>query len=169
MPHGFCSGQYYTKNYTPVGENTATCSTQQSGHDSEEDVSARPYTSTPKLLNGFRLNFVLGVYTKSSRGNDFWSLSIQYNPHFTRIANRTLFFLKKVIALTGLLYFTLLYFTLLTPWCRIFLQNLSLSVSKNILIYLRNLKGSLPYSQKPPIGPYPEPAESSSPHRSQSP
>jgi hypothetical protein len=30
-------------------------------------------------------------------------------------------------------------------------------------------KGSLPYSQKPATGPYPEPAESSSPHRSLSP
>jgi len=44
---------------------------------------------------------------------------------------------------------------------------LSLRLSKNIL--LLESEGSLPCSQKSATGPYPEPAESSSPHRSLSP
>jgi hypothetical protein len=35
--------------------------------------------------------------------------------------------------------------------------------------FIMESEGSLPYSQKPAIGPYPEPAESSSPHRALSP
>jgi hypothetical protein len=36
---------------------------------------------------------------------------------------------------------------------------------KNLAFFMEP-EGSLPYSQKPTIGPYPEPDESSSPHRS---
>jgi len=51
-----------------------------------------------------------------------------------------------------------------------YLKNrLSLSLSKNILLALMEPEGSLECSQKPDTGPYPEPAESSSPHRSTSP
>jgi hypothetical protein len=39
------------------------------------------------------------------------------------------------------------------------------SFKKNPAFFME-LDGSLPCSQKPTIGPYPEPAESSSPHRS---
>jgi hypothetical protein len=45
---------------------------------------------------------------------------------------------------------------------------LSLSASKNTLLFMEP-EGSVPCSQKPATGPYPEPAESSSPHRSLSP
>jgi hypothetical protein len=59
---------------------------------------------------------------------------------------------------------------LLTPWCRILFENLIVTQPvKKYPAFFMEPEGSLPFSQKPTIGPYPEPAESSSPHRSLSP
>jgi hypothetical protein len=57
----------------------------------------------------------------------------------------------------------------LTPWCRIFFEKLTVSQLVKQPTFFMEPKGSLLSSQKPAPGPYPEPAESSSPHRSLSP
>jgi len=57
----------------------------------------------------------------------------------------------------------------LTPWCRTFFEKLIVTqLVKKYPFYIEP-EGSLPYLQKPATGPYPEPGESSSPHRSLSP
>jgi hypothetical protein len=59
---------------------------------------------------------------------------------------------------------------LLTPWCRTLFEKLIvIQIIKMYPIFFMEPKGSSPCSQKPTIGPYPEPAESSSAHRSLSP
>jgi hypothetical protein len=59
---------------------------------------------------------------------------------------------------------------LLTPLCRIFFEKLIVTqLVKQQPTLLMEPGRSLPCSQKPAIGPYPEPAESISPHRSLSP
>jgi hypothetical protein len=62
-------------------------------------------------------------------------------------------------------------FTYLLHGAQYYLKSwLSFSLSKNILLALfMEPEGSSPCSQKPATGSYPEPAESSSPHRSLSP
>jgi hypothetical protein len=59
---------------------------------------------------------------------------------------------------------------LLTPWCRILFEKLIVTqlIKKNPA-FLMEPEASSPCPQKPATGPYPEPAESSSPHRSLSP
>jgi hypothetical protein len=55
----------------------------------------------------------------------------------------------------------------LTPWCRILFEKLIVTqLVKQEPAFFMEPEGSLPRSQKPANGPYPEPAESSSPHRS---
>jgi hypothetical protein len=56
----------------------------------------------------------------------------------------------------------------LTPWCRIFEKLIVIHIIKKYPSFM-GTEGSLPCSQKPATGSYPEPAESSSPHRSLSP
>jgi hypothetical protein len=59
---------------------------------------------------------------------------------------------------------------LLTPWCRTLYEKLNVTQPvKKYPAFFMEPEVSLPCSQKPAIGPYPEPAESSSPHRSLSP
>jgi hypothetical protein len=59
---------------------------------------------------------------------------------------------------------------ILTPWCRIFFEKLMVTqLVKQQLAYFMEPEGSLLWSQKSATGPYPEPAESSSSHRSLSP
>jgi hypothetical protein len=53
----------------------------------------------------------------------------------------------------------------LTPWCRILFGKRM----KKYSAFFMEPEGSLPCSQKPATGPYPEPTESSSYHRSLSP
>jgi hypothetical protein len=70
--------------------------------------------------------------------------------------------------LTYLLTYILTY--LLTPRCRTLFEKLIVTqLVKKYPTFFMEPEGSLACSQKPVIGPYPEPAESSSPHRSQSP
>jgi hypothetical protein len=58
----------------------------------------------------------------------------------------------------------------LTPWYRIFFEELVVTqLVKEYSALFMEPEGSLPCSQKPTTGPYPEPAESSSPHRTLSP
>jgi hypothetical protein len=58
----------------------------------------------------------------------------------------------------------------LTPCCRILQEKLTATqLVKKYPAFFMEPEGSSPYSQKPTTGPYPEPAESSSPHRSLSP
>jgi hypothetical protein len=58
----------------------------------------------------------------------------------------------------------------LTPRCRILFKKLIVTqLVKIFLAFFMELEGSLSYSQKPTTGPYPDAAESSSPHRSLSP
>jgi hypothetical protein len=55
---------------------------------------------------------------------------------------------------------------LLTPWCRILFEKLIVTQLVNEYpAFFMEPEGSLPCSQKPVTGPYPAPAESSSPHR----
>jgi hypothetical protein len=55
-------------------------------------------------------------------------------------------------------------------WCRISFEKLTITqLVKQYPAFFMELEGSLPCSQKPATGPYPEPAESSSSHRSLSP
>jgi len=57
--------------------------------------------------------------------------------------------------------------SLLTPWCRIFSEkSLLIQLVKQEHAFFMESEGSLPYSQMSATGPYPEPAESISPHRS---
>jgi hypothetical protein len=59
---------------------------------------------------------------------------------------------------------------LLTTWCRTLFEKLIVTqIVKKYPAFFMEPEGSLPCSQKPATGPYPEPAESSSPHRSLSP
>jgi hypothetical protein len=59
---------------------------------------------------------------------------------------------------------------LLTSWCRILFEKLTVArLIKKYPAFFMKLEGSLPFSQKPATEPYPEPTESSSPHRSLSP
>jgi hypothetical protein len=58
---------------------------------------------------------------------------------------------------------------LLTTWCRIFEKLIVTQLVKKYPAFFMEYEGSLPCSQKPATGPYPEPAESSLPHRSLSP
>jgi len=59
---------------------------------------------------------------------------------------------------------------LLTPLCRILFEKLIVTqLVKQMFCFFMEPEGSLQYSQKPATGPYPEPAESSSTHRSVSP
>jgi len=55
---------------------------------------------------------------------------------------------------------------ILTPWCRILFKKLTVTRLIKKYPFFMELKSSSPCSQKPATGPYPEPAESSSPHRS---
>jgi hypothetical protein len=58
----------------------------------------------------------------------------------------------------------------LTPWCRIWFEKLTVTkLVKKYPAFFMEPEGSLQCSQKPATGLYPEPAESSSPHRSLSP
>jgi hypothetical protein len=53
----------------------------------------------------------------------------------------------------------------LTPWCRTLFEKLIITQPvKKYPAFFMEPEGSLPCSQKPATGPYPEPAESSSPH-----
>jgi len=55
---------------------------------------------------------------------------------------------------------------LLTPWRRILFEKLIVTEDiKKYPAFFMEPEGSLPCSQKPATGLYPEPAESSSPHR----
>jgi hypothetical protein len=55
----------------------------------------------------------------------------------------------------------------LTPWCGTLIEKLIVTqLVKKYPAFFMEPEGSLPCLQKPAIGPYPEPAESSSPHRS---
>jgi hypothetical protein len=57
-----------------------------------------------------------------------------------------------------------------TPWYKALFEKLIVTqLVKKYPVFFMEPEGSLPCSQKPDIGPYPEPAESSSPHRSLSP
>jgi hypothetical protein len=59
---------------------------------------------------------------------------------------------------------------LLTPWRRILFEKLIVTQHfKQLPAFSMEPEGPLPFSQKPATGPYPEPAESSSPHQSLSP
>jgi hypothetical protein len=59
------------------------------------------------------------------------------------------------------------YIYLLTPWYRALFEKLIVTqLVKKYPDFFMEPEGSLPCTQKPGIGPYPEPAESSSPHRS---
>jgi hypothetical protein len=62
------------------------------------------------------------------------------------------------------------YISLRTPWCRTLFEKLIVTqLAKIYPAFFMESEGSLPCSQKPTIGPYYEPAESSSSHRSLSP
>jgi hypothetical protein len=75
------------------------------------------------------------------------------------------FVLISFLLLTG---FLLTWFLL--PWCKILFENLIVTqVVKQYPALFMEYKDPLPYSQKPVTGLCPEPAESSSPHRSLSP
>jgi hypothetical protein len=55
----------------------------------------------------------------------------------------------------------------LIPWCRILFEKLIVTLLiKKCPAFFMEPEGSSQCSQKPATGPYPEPAESSSPHRS---
>jgi hypothetical protein len=60
--------------------------------------------------------------------------------------------------------------TTTTAWCKTLLEKLIVThpVKKYPAFFMKP-EGLLPYSQKPAIRPYPEPAKSSSPHRTLSP
>jgi hypothetical protein len=58
---------------------------------------------------------------------------------------------------------------LLTPWCRILFEKLIFTQFATKHSFFMEPEGSLLCSQKPSTGPYPEPAESSSPQRFPSP
>jgi hypothetical protein len=59
---------------------------------------------------------------------------------------------------------------LLTPWCRTLFEKLIVTqLVKKYPASFMEPEGLLPCSQKPAIGPYPEAAESSWPHRFLSP
>jgi hypothetical protein len=53
---------------------------------------------------------------------------------------------------------------ILTPWSRILFEQLIVTQILEKYPFFMEPEGSLPCSQKPATGPYPEPAESSSPH-----
>jgi hypothetical protein len=56
-------------------------------------------------------------------------------------------------------------FEILTPWCRILFEKLTVTeLVKQYPAFFMEPEGSFPCSQNPATGPYPEPAESSSPH-----
>jgi hypothetical protein len=56
---------------------------------------------------------------------------------------------------------------LLTPWCRVLFENLIITqFIKKYPAFFMEPEGSSPCSEKPATGPYPEPDESSSLHRS---
>jgi hypothetical protein len=62
-----------------------------------------------------------------------------------------------------------LFTTATSPWCRIFFEKLIVTqIVKQQSAFFMEPKVSLPYLQKPATGHYPEPAESSSLHRSPS-
>jgi hypothetical protein len=73
--------------------------------------------------------------------------------------------------LTYLLNYLLTYLLTysLTPWCVLFEKQIVAQLVKKYPVFFMETEGSLPCSQKPATGPYPEQAESSSPHRSLSP
>jgi hypothetical protein len=76
--------------------------------------------------------------------------------------------LLKIVYFIALLTYLLAY--LITPWCRILCEKLIVTqLVKKYPAFFMEPEGSPPCSQKPATGPYPEPAESSSPHRSLSP
>jgi hypothetical protein len=55
---------------------------------------------------------------------------------------------------------------ILTPWCRIWFEKLVVTQLIKHPAFFMEPEGSSPCSRKPATGPYPEPAESSSLHRS---
>jgi hypothetical protein len=83
------------------------------------------------------------------------------DPVFVGYDRLLLLLLSKIIFVRNLIHD--LY--LLTPWCRTLFEKLIFTqLVKKYCAFFMEPKGSLPCSQKPAIGPYHEPAESSSPH-----
>jgi hypothetical protein len=77
---------------------------------------------------------------------------------------------QKEMCVQGQGYTSSLLIYLLTPWCGILFEKMIITqLVKKILLFFMEPEGSLPCSEKPATGTYPEPAESSSPHRSLSP
>jgi hypothetical protein len=103
----------------------------------------------------------------------FLYLDIHYNycslpfHQFFRRLRTTGWIIKLYSWSNSLLTYLLTY--LLTPWCRLLFQKLIVTKPVKKYPFFMEPEGSLPCSQKSATGPYPEPAESSSPHRSLSP